>query len=63
MAQLCIYYFYGQIRCELEKRGVVIEPNDLLIASMVLNHNGVLVTNNLKEFQRVKNLKLESWVD
>ena len=34
---------------------------DLLIASIVLGHNYVLVTRNLKDFQRVPGLKVEDW--
>ncbi|WP_407636022.1 type II toxin-antitoxin system VapC family toxin [Sediminispirochaeta bajacaliforniensis] len=37
------------MRSELEKSGKIIGPNDLLIASTVLEHDGVLVTHNSKE--------------
>ena len=40
---------------------MVIGPNDIIIAATVLAKNGVLVTNNTKEFEKVKNLKLENW--
>jgi len=53
---------YAKIRSELEKSGKIIGPNDLLIASTVLEHDGVLVTHNSKEFERVKNLHIEDWV-
>ena len=54
-------FAYGKIRSTLEKRGEVIGPNDLIIASTVLSQNGILVTNNTKEFARVENLALEDW--
>ncbi len=52
---------YAGIRSDLEKRGEIIGPNDLLIASTVLANNGILVTHNVKEFSRVRNLRLEDW--
>lgn len=53
---------YAEIRSNLELKGIPIGPNDLLIASIVLHHNGILVTNNEKEFSRINTLKLENWV-
>ena len=52
---------YGQIRTELEKRGKLIGPNDLLIASISIAHNTTLVTHNTNEFSRVPALKIEDW--
>jgi tRNA(fMet)-specific endonuclease VapC len=52
---------YAQIRNVLEKKGTLIGPNDLIIASIVLSHDGTLITNNTKEFSRIKNLKIEDW--
>lgn len=54
--------YYGEIRAGLEKRGVVIGPLDLLIAAHALSRELVLVTNNEKEFKRIKSLKVENWV-
>jgi tRNA(fMet)-specific endonuclease VapC len=54
-------YSYGKIRASLEKCGQIIGPNDLIIAATVLSQNEILVTNNTKEFTRVKNLALENW--
>lgn len=53
--------FYGKIRSELEHKGELIGPNDLIIASIVLAENGILVTNNTKEFSRIAGLQLENW--
>ncbi len=36
---------------------------DLLIASIVLTHQAVLVTRNLRHFQQIPGIKLENWVD
>jgi len=52
---------YGQIRADLEKIGNIIGPNDLMIASIAISNDITLVTNNTKEFSRVKNLKIEDW--
>ena len=53
---------YGKIRAQLEKSGDVIGPLDLLIAAHALSLNLVLITNNEKEFNRVKALNVENWV-
>jgi len=49
------------IRVILEKKGTTIGPYDLLIAGTVLEHQGILVTNNLREFSRVPKLKTQNW--
>ena len=54
--------FYGQIRAELEANGQMIGAMDLLIASIALSRRLTLVTNNEKEFSRIKNLKVENWI-
>ena len=52
---------YGAIRSDLERRGLIISGNDLVIAATVLANGGTLVTNNTDEFSRVKGLTLEDW--
>lgn len=54
---------YAKIRAELELAGKIIGPNDLLIAATVLENSGILVTNNVKEFGRINNLKIENWLE
>ena len=58
-----IAYIYAEIRNETEKEGKVVGPNDLLIASIVKFHEGVLVTNNVAEFKRIKGLRIENWAE
>ncbi len=53
---------YGFIRALLKKQGTSIGNNDLLIASHARSLNAVLVTNNVKEFNRVPDLTVENWV-
>ncbi len=55
-------FFYGKIRANLEKQGNIIGPLDMLIASHALSKGLTLVTNNMKEFSRIKTLKVENWV-
>ena len=52
---------YAEIRADLEKKGTVIGPNDLIIAATTLAHNAILVTANTREFSRIKKLALEDW--
>ena len=54
--------YYGEIRSQLEKEGAIIGPLDLLIAAQALSRKLVLITNNEKEFKRIKSLKVENWV-
>jgi len=53
---------YGSIRAALEKAGQPIGVNDLHIAAHARSEGLVLVTNNLREFERVPALQLENWV-
>lgn len=53
---------YGSIRAALEKTGQTIGVNDLHIAAHARSEGLVLVTNNVREFERVPALQLENWV-
>lgn len=53
--------YSADIRVHLEKSGMLIGPFDTLIAGTALANNGILVTHNTKEFERVKNLQIEDW--
>lgn len=52
---------YGTIRAELEAKGEMIGNNDLWIAAHALASGLTLVTNNEKEFRRVRGLKVQNW--
>ncbi len=56
-------HFAALVRSQLEKKGRSIGPYDLLIAGTALAHQGILVTNNTKEFARVSELKIENWYE
>ena len=51
----------AKVRGESERQGNLIGPYDLLIAGQALAGGLTLVTNNLREFQRVSGLNLQSW--
>lgn len=53
---------YALIRCELEVSGKIIGSNDLFIAAHARSLGATLVSNNIKEFKRIKGLKLENWI-
>lgn len=53
---------YGEIRAHLEKLGQPIGANDLLIAAHARALGLVMVTHNLREFQRVPGLLVEDWL-
>jgi tRNA(fMet)-specific endonuclease VapC len=53
---------YGQIRADLQKRGEPIGSNDFWIAAHAISLGATLVTNNVREFKRIKGLKVENWL-
>ncbi|MDI6935392.1 type II toxin-antitoxin system VapC family toxin [Serratia sp. Se-PFBMAAmG] len=53
---------YGSIRADLEKKGTPIGLNDLHIAAHARSEALTLITNNLREFSRVKGLISENWL-
>ena len=54
---------YGRIRQQLGSQGNLIGDRDLMIAATSLAHHATLVTRNMREFQRVPGLRLESWTE
>lgn len=53
---------YGAIRASLEKAGTLVGAMDMLIAAHAKSCDATLVTNNLREFDRIKGLTLLNWV-
>jgi tRNA(fMet)-specific endonuclease VapC len=53
---------YAKIRAELKKRGTMIGANDLLLAAHARSLGLTLVTNNTREFGRVRGLSVENWM-
>ena len=54
---------YGEIRAYLHSQGTPIGPLDMLIAGHARAEKLILVTNNVREFERVPNLEIENWAD
>lgn len=54
---------YGNIRTELEAAGKTIGMNDLLIAAQAHTLNLTLISDNLREFSRIRGLKVENWLE
>ena len=52
---------YGNIRSELELKGIPIGTIDCFISAITIAYEGTLVTNNTKEFIRVNGLNIEDW--
>ena len=53
----------AMIRAQLEKKGMPIGPYDLLIAGLARSLDMTLVTNNIKEFERIDGLHIENWAE
>ena len=54
---------YGKIRADLEKNGTPIGPLDMMIAGHARSLDYTVVTNNVKEFKRVSDLRIENWAE
>jgi tRNA(fMet)-specific endonuclease VapC len=52
---------YGRVCAELEASGTPIGPLDLMIASQALAQRATLITNNTREFGRIRSLRCEDW--
>lgn len=55
-------WHYAKLRQYLQSTGKTIGSLDMLIAAHALALDVVLVTNNIKEFERIDGLKLDNWV-
>ncbi|MEJ7687921.1 MAG: type II toxin-antitoxin system VapC family toxin [Variovorax sp.] len=53
---------YAEIRLDLKKRGAQLGAADLMIAAHARVMDAIMVTNNTKDFGRVRGLQVENWV-
>jgi predicted nucleic acid-binding protein len=52
---------FGLLKARLESEGTSLDDFDLAIAATALAHNLVLVSNNIRHFERITGLRLENW--
>ena len=51
----------GKIEAELKKKGEMIQVEDIMIAAIVVENNETLLTRNVKHFERIKDLKIQTY--
>lgn len=54
---------YGKEKARLRKIGKMVSDFDLLIGCTAVEKGLVMVTENLKDFQRISNIRLENWIE
>ena len=52
---------YGELRARLTAQGAIIGPNDLMIAAIAVANKSILITHNVREFQRIDGLEVVDW--
>jgi len=52
---------YGKLKTKLKKTGKIIGPIDMLLAAQAISKDLIFVTNNVDEFKRIDELKIEDW--
>ncbi|AEF80247.1 type II toxin-antitoxin system VapC family toxin [Leadbettera azotonutricia] len=52
----------ADIYADLRRNGITIGDADILIAGIVINNNGTLITNNTQHYQGIKKLRLKNWI-
>ena len=53
---------YGEIKADLEVRGMIIDDFDIAIAAIAMSHKCGVITANLKHFEKIKDLETISWL-
>jgi len=54
---------FGKIKANLRKTGNIIEDFDIYIASIAIENECILVTNNISHFERIDSLQIENWLE
>ena len=54
---------YGDIKYTLERKGLMIDEFDIIIASHAISEGLTVVTDNLKHFSRIDGLNVENWME
>ena len=53
---------YGELRADLERQGTPIGDADIRIAAIALVRRLIVVTGNVRHFQRIPHLSVENWL-
>jgi tRNA(fMet)-specific endonuclease VapC len=53
---------FGKVKASLKRERNLVNDSDLFIAAIALSTHSILVTNNVRHFNRIEGLMLESWV-
>jgi len=54
---------YGKEKARLKTKGLIISDLDLFIGATAIVNDMTLITRNVREFERMDNLKIENWID
>jgi tRNA(fMet)-specific endonuclease VapC len=54
-------HIYATEKAKLRKQGLLIDDFDILIGSTAINHNFVMVTNNVFHLDRLEDIIIEDW--
>jgi len=54
---------YGKEKARLKSKGMIISDLDLFIGSTAIVNNMTLVTRNVRDFEKMENIKIENWID
>lgn len=55
-------YLYGKEKARLRSKGKMISDFDLLIGCTAIEKDLIMVTENIKEFERISGIKIENWI-
>ncbi len=53
---------FGELKANLEKKGIGCSEPDLRIASIAIQHDLILISGNIKHFKNIPDLKTENWI-
>lgn len=56
-------HYYGKEKSRLRKKGIMISDFDLLIGCTAVEKGLIMITENVKEFKRISNIKIENWIN
>ena len=54
---------YRKEKARLRTKGIIISDLDLFIGATAIVNNMTMVTRNVREFERLENIKIENWID